>query len=79
MVQLEEAFILQVLFIWLLRREDHPQARLHLVLAEAFLQALQIERVLDELRVNFNQKFVAIKLAEPLDPSDLLILHGRII
>jgi len=40
---------------------------------------LQVERVLDELRVNLNQELVAIKLAEPLDPSDLLVLNGRII
>ena len=79
LVKLKESLVLQVLLIGLLGRENHAQARLHLVTGEALLQPLQIERVLNELIVHLDQKFVPLKLAEPLDPSIRLILQGGII
>jgi len=40
---------------------------------------LQVEWILNELVVNFNQELVAFKLAEPLDPAILLVLKGWVI
>ena len=34
---------------------------------------------MDEVRVDLDQELVAIQLAEPLDPTDLLVLHGRVV
>ena len=79
MIELKEAFVLQVFLVRLLLRQDHPKASLHLVLGKILLQPLQIEWVHDELRVNIDQEFVTFKLAEPFDPSLMLVSHGRII
>jgi hypothetical protein len=70
---------LQILLVGLLWRQNHPQARLHLVFAKFLLQALQIEGILDEFVVDLNKELVPLELAEPLDPALLLVLQGRIV
>ena len=79
LVELKEAFILQVFFIRLLLGENHAQARLHLVLGKLVLQPLQIEGVHDELVVDLDQELVPLQLAEPLDPPVLLVGQCRVI
>ena len=70
---------MQVFLVRLLRGKNHPEARLHLVFRELVLQALQIEWILNEIIVNFDQKFMTFQLAEPLDPTVLLVLECWII
>ena len=79
LIELKEAFILQIFFVRLLLRQDHAQTSLHLVLCKLLLQPLQIERVHDELRIDLNKELVTLKLAEPFDPSLMLVGHGWII
>jgi len=45
---------LEVFFVGLLGREYHVETGLELVAAEFLLQTLQVERVLNELVVDFN-------------------------
>ena len=40
---------------------------------------MQVERILDEFIVDFDQKFMTFQLAEPLDPAILLVLQGWIV
>lgn len=70
---------MEVFLVGRLGREDHAQARFHLVFRELFLQALQVEGILDELVVDLDQKLVAFERAEPLDPSVLLVLQCRVV
>ena len=43
------------------------------------MQALQIERILNELVVDLDQELVAFQLDEPLDPTILLVLKCGIV
>ena len=79
LVELKEAFILEIFFVWLLLRKNHAEAGLHLVLGELVLQALQVEGVHDELVVHLDKKLVPLQLAEPLDPAVLLIGQCRVV
>ena len=79
LVKLEECFVIEIVFIRLLRRQDHFEACFHLVFAKLLLETLQIERIANKIFIDFNQEFMTFKLTEPFDPSDLSILKSRVI
>ena len=79
LVEFEEALVLQVLLVGLLGGQNHPQARLQLVTREPLLQPLEVKGILNELLVDLNEEFVALKGAEPLDPAGLGVLEGGVV
>jgi len=79
LVELEESFVVKIVFVWLLWRQDHPEASLELIFGKFLLEALQVERISNVIFVDLNQEFVSFKRAEPLDPSDLVVCNVRVI
>jgi hypothetical protein len=69
LVQFQEGFLVEVVFVGGLGTEDHAHAGLELLLGDAGLQSVQVEGVADELLVEFDHELVALERAEPLDPA----------
>ena len=79
LVELEECLVVKIVFIRLLRGQNHPEARLELIFGKLLLEPLQVEGISNVIFIDFDQKLVTLEGAEPLDPSDLVVCNVRVI